>query len=121
MQIFGIESDPIEERIASIKRRIPDPGFEWYRYRSFTSLVHLKELLGDAESRLLGETARRGGVLDVGCADGELSFLFEAAGCRVDAIDHPAPNHNGMLGVRLLARELGSSIKIHEVDLDSQF
>src|SRR5690606_4198047 len=52
---------------------------------------------------------------------GELSFLLEALGFHVTAIDHPSYNHNGMQGIRALRSALGSSIEIHEVDLDRQF
>jgi hypothetical protein len=120
MRIFGIETAPIERQIGDVQKRFPSPGFEWYPYRSLTNLQHLNRLLGKAEERVL-ESARLGGVLDIGSGDGDLSFLFEAAGCRVDAVDHPIPNHNHMQGIRLLARELNSKIGIHEIDLDSQF
>ncbi len=120
MRIFGIDAAPVEQRIVQVKKRFPEPGFEWYRYNSLTNLAHLKKLLGKSEDRVL-ESAKLGGVLDVGCGDGDLSFLFEAAGCRVDAVDHGVPNYNHMQGVRFLARELNSKVQIHEIDLDSQF
>jgi tRNA (mo5U34)-methyltransferase len=120
MQIFGAETGAIQRRIENLKQQHPSPGFEWYRYNSFNNLVHLKELLAGSEPSVL-EVARQKGVLDVGCGDGDLSFLFEVLGCRVDAMDHSIPNHNHMRGVRYLAKELHSSVGIHEVDLDTQF
>ena len=60
-------------------------------------------------------------ILDVGCGDGELAFYLESLGYDVVAIDHPTHNHNGMQGVRALRSALGSSIELHEVDLDRQF
>jgi len=119
MRIFGIDSAPVEQRIKDVRTRFAKPGFEWYRYNSLTNLEHLKRLLGKSEDRVT-EAGKLGGILDVGCGDGDLSFLFEAAGCRVDAVDHPVPNHNNMQAIRLLACELKSKIGIHEVDLDSQ-
>jgi len=94
--------------------------FEWYRYHSLTNVTHISELLGNRHDYIL-DLAREKGVLDAGCADGDLSFFFESLGCDVVAIDHPAPNHNGMRGVRLLKQILNSKVTVREVDLDSQF
>ena len=118
--MFGAETKAFQQRIESLKEQHPNPGFEWYRYNSFSNLVHLKELLAGSEAKVL-EAARRSGVLDVGCGDGDLAFLFEVLGCKVDAVDHSIPNYNGMRGVRFLSHELQSSVGIHEVDLDTQF
>ena len=120
MQIFDTETLPFERRIKSIKEHHASPGFEWYRYQSLTNLTHLKKLLASTEASVL-EAAKQRGVLDIGCGDGDLAFLFEALGCHVDAVDHSVPNHNGMRGVRFLAKELGSSVGIHDIDLDTQF
>jgi len=91
--------------------------FEWYRYDSLSNLVPMSEMLDEEHLKL----AREKGLLDVGCGDGDLAFLFERLGCEVVAIDHPGPNHNGMRGVRRLKETLGSKVEIREVDLDSQF
>src|SRR5271168_1932876 len=120
MLIFGTETLPFERRIKNIKEHHAHPGFEWYRYQSLTNLTHLKKLLAGTEASVL-EAARQRGVLDIGCGDGDLAFLFETLGCHVDAVDHSVPNHNGMRGVRFLAKELGSSVGIHDIDLDTQF
>jgi hypothetical protein len=77
-------------------------------------------LLGPRYDFLL-HGAQANGVLDVGCADGELAFLFESLGCKVSAVDHPLTNHNHMRGIRALQPLLDSAIDIQEVDLDSQF
>lgn len=91
--------------------------FEWYRYDSLASLSHARDFLtADLEA-----VAREKGVLDLGCGDGDLSFYFESLGCPVTAVDHPAPNHNGMRGVRLLRRVLDSRIELREADIDTCF
>ncbi|MEJ7607850.1 MAG: methyltransferase domain-containing protein [Bryobacteraceae bacterium] len=60
-------------------------------------------------------------VLDIGCADGELSYFLEAQGLRVTAIDHPRSNHNGLAGLRALRGAFNSELEIVEADLDGQF
>jgi tRNA (mo5U34)-methyltransferase len=60
-------------------------------------------------------------ILDIGCADGATSFYLERHGFKLDVIDHPPTNFNGMRGVRTLKRALRSRIGIHAVDLDAQF
>ncbi len=120
MILFGTEVEPIAKRIADLKESNPTPGFPWYPYDSLGNLEHLKLLLG-ASDQVVIEAARRDGVLDIGCGDGDLSFFFEALGCAVDAVDHPNPNHNSMRGIRRLKQDLNSRVEIHEVDLDSQF
>ncbi len=59
--------------------------------------------------------------MDVGCADGVLSFVFEALGAKVHAIDNPPTNYNGMRGIKALKKALRSSVQIESVNLDSQF
>jgi tRNA (mo5U34)-methyltransferase len=102
------------------KAKSTSQEFEWYRYHSLSNLSHLDRLLGGRHDYLL-DAARQKGLLDVGCADGDLSFFFESLGIPVTAIDHPTPNHNGMRGVRKLKELLHSDVEIREVDLDSQF
>jgi hypothetical protein len=94
--------------------------FAWYPYDSLANVQQLERLLGSRYDFLL-QGAQSGGVLDVGCADGDLAFLFESLGCRVTAVDHPLSSHNHMRGIRALKQALDSTIDIHEIDLDSQF
>jgi SAM-dependent methyltransferase len=56
--------------------------------------------------------------LDIGAADGHLSFLFERLGYEVEAIDHPATNYNWMNGIRQLAAYFNSSVRIHDINID---
>lgn len=63
----------------------------------------------------------QGKMLDVGCGDGELSFLFASLGSQITAIDLPSSNFNWMTGVRALRGRLNISIDIREMDVDSRF
>jgi SAM-dependent methyltransferase len=73
------------------------------------------------ERRYLLDLAGPRPVLDIGCGDGDLAFLLESLGCRVDAIDFPGTNYNQMRGVRALKQALGSSIRIFDINLDEPF
>jgi tRNA (mo5U34)-methyltransferase len=107
-------------RLDAIKQTVQPRDFNWYPYDSIGSLFTLDEVL-TGESRYLLEVLDSGPVLDLGCADGELSFFLESQGCEVHAIDQPITNYNRMKGVRALKSALNSSIEIHEADLDSYF
>jgi tRNA (mo5U34)-methyltransferase len=109
----------LRDRLATARTRAL-PQFEWYPYDSLANVYQLERLLGSRYDFLL-QGAQSGGVLDIGCADGDLAFLFESLGCRVAAVDHPLTNHNHMRGIRALQPLLDSAIDIHEIDLDSQF
>jgi SAM-dependent methyltransferase len=60
-------------------------------------------------------------MLDLGCGDGDLAFLFESLGCRVCAIDNPPTNYNLMAGVEALKRALDASVRVEPLDLDGPF
>ena len=107
-------------RLKSIKARIAPRGFEWYPYDSLANVFHLNQLLTGANRDLL-HLAGDGPVADIGCSDGDLAFFLESLGCKVQAIDSPVANHNGMRGLRALREALHSPVEIHTVDLDSQF
>lgn len=111
-----------QRELESARERIHRRGIEiaWYPYNSLSSLAVLVKLLTGENRRLLA-LAGDDPVLDLGCADGELSFFLESLGCRVHAVDYPETNTNGMQGVRALKRELHSEVEILAADLDSQF
>jgi len=114
-QLFQHRLDAVKQQIARRGRQIA-----WYPYRSLSALAILEKLLTGERRRLL-ELAGDDPVLDLGCADGELAFFLESLGCSVHAVDYAETNSNGMEGVRALKQELGSSVEILGVDLDSQF
>jgi tRNA (mo5U34)-methyltransferase len=109
-----------EERLRNVKSEVapPDPG--WYPWDSFGALTVLDRLL-TGRRRYLEPLAGNLPVLDLGCGDGDLSFLFESLGCRVCAIDNPPTNYNRMAGVEALKIALDSSVRIAPLDLDGPF
>jgi len=106
--------------MAERKRQLATAEFEWYPYDSFGSLLLAEKLLA-GRGRSLRELTSSGPVLDVGCADGDLSFFLESEGCAVDAVDWRITNHNFLRGFRRLHAALGSRVSLYEVDLDARF
>ena len=103
--------------IDSLKASI-DPNFPWYPYGILNNFVHLKPIFEQFSlDRLSGGSA----VLDIGAADGDLAFFLEELGHAVEIVDHAPTNFNSLRGARLLAQHFGSTVKIHDVDLDSYF
>jgi tRNA (mo5U34)-methyltransferase len=94
--------------------------FDWYPYDCFANLFYVQHLLHDA-GLSLAEIIGGEPVLDIGAADGALSFFLESLGYRVDAWDNSGTNMNRMQGLRSLAQSLGSQVHIQDVDLDGRF
>ncbi len=123
----GIEVSQIVQKasqfqtlLEKVKGQLTSLDFPWYPYDTLGNLVHFDALL-TGEGRYLLDLIGSEVVLDIGCADGALSFFLESLGCRVRAVDWPATNHNGLRGIRELKRVLGSSVDICLKDLDRQF
>jgi tRNA (mo5U34)-methyltransferase len=92
-------------------------GVAWYPYDCFANLFYLQRLLraaGVSLPEMIGDRK----VLDVGAADGALSFFFESLGFGVDAIDSSGTNMNRMEGIRRLAEHFHSTVRIEDVDID---
>jgi tRNA (mo5U34)-methyltransferase len=106
-----------QERLRQARSEIasPDPG--WYPWDSFGTLTLLDRLL-TGRRRFLEPLIGDLPVLDLGCGDGDLAFLFESLGCRVCAIDNPPTNYNRMAGVEALKIAFDSSVRIEPLDLD---
>ncbi len=108
------------ERELSEKKNALSPDFGWYPYGTLSNFNHLERLLTGDRRRLL-ELAGGSPVADIGAADGDSAFFLESLGLNADVIDYPPTNFNSCRGVRLLKDHLGSSVSIHEVDLDARF
>jgi len=102
------------------KRLAAARDFEWYPYDCFANLFYVQHLLHDA-GLTLAETIGGEPVLDIGAADGALSFFLESLGHQVEAWDHSGTNRNRMRGLRRLAEVMGSRVEIRDADLDGRF
>jgi len=103
-----------------LKRSIASPDFQWYPYDCFANLFYMQQLADEADLSLT-ELIGGQGVLDIGAADGALSFFFESLGNAVHSYDYSGSNINRMQAIRLLASHLNSSVEISDVNLDSNF
>src|SRR5580698_6059970 len=109
-----------EQELQRVKREAAPADFDWYPHDSFGTLSALDGLLTGPE-RFARTLVGKDPVLDLGCADGALSFVFESLGTKVHAVDHPPTNFNAMRGVKALKKALRSSVRLHSLDLDSHF
>jgi hypothetical protein len=106
--------------LRTARREIGDQ-VPWYLFDTLANVYQLDALLHD-EHRDLAKLAAGRPVADIGGADGDLTFVLERhLGWEVDLIDTAATNMNGLRGARALADHLGSTVAIHDIDLDSQF
>jgi 2-polyprenyl-3-methyl-5-hydroxy-6-metoxy-1,4-benzoquinol methylase len=108
------------KRFEAAKQTIAGPPYSWYPYDSFANLFYLQILMrrsGLSLERLAGNNS----LLDIGAADGALSFFFESLGFDVECLDHAATNINGMAALRDLGRVLGSRIAIRDINMDAAF
>ena len=107
------------ERLLELKRGVPE--IAWYPHDSLANIETHLDRLADGGSRrwLNGVEGMR--IADIGAADGDVAFFLESVGARVDIIDNSPTNMNGLAGARRMKEMLGSSVGIHDVDLDSQF
>lgn len=106
--------------LEEIKQRLAPSEFTWYPYGTLNNFTILKSLLGAKYGNLI-ELANDAPIADIGAADGDTAFFMESLGCRADTVDFPPTNFNGCRGMRAMKEALGSSINIHEVDLDKSF
>jgi tRNA (mo5U34)-methyltransferase len=113
-------AEAFRKQLKKVKAGLKLPNGAWYPYDSLSGFGVLDRCLTGERRRLL-ELAGGAPILDVGCADGDVSFFLESLGFEVDAIDNPPTNYNGMEGVAALRGALGSSVQIFPADLDSQF
>ena len=107
-------------RFEGAKRAIGQAPFEWYRYDSFPNLFYIQHLLRHSSLSLRGVAAELP-VLDLGAADGALSFFLESLGYRVHAVDFSGSNINRMQGLRKLAAHFDSKVRVQDMDLDGRF
>jgi tRNA (mo5U34)-methyltransferase len=117
---FTASLDTQVERLQIARSQIGD-HIAWYPYHILGNVFHLDNMLS-GENRDLARLAQGLPVADIGAADGDLAFALEdVAGWEVDIIDTAATNANGLRGAAALRDQLGSTVRIHDIDLDRPF
>ena len=113
---------PFHAKLQELKAEVGKtmPGLHWYQWGSLGNFACMDRLLTDSHRDLLALADGRP-IADIGGADGDVAFFLASLGCEVDLVDHGPTNMNGLHGARALRDALGSSVVIHDVDLDSQF
>src|SRR6266436_530425 len=107
-------------RFEQAKRSVEPVDFAWYPYDCFANLFYVQHLL-KSSGLSLQEVIGIDPVLDLGAADGALSFFLESLGYRVQAADFSGSNMNRIQALRTLARLLGSQVQVQDFDLDGRF
>lgn len=113
---FRAQVEDFRVKFNLAKREVGD-RVAWYPYDSLSSF----DVTGMLFSRDIRGMSNGRRILDVACADGANSFFLASLGFGVDAVDYPDTNYNRMEGVRALSEYFRSDVRIHSVDLDSQF
>ncbi|GAB2655643.1 hypothetical protein GCM10027271_12680 [Saccharopolyspora gloriosae] len=109
------------EDLLARKEKLAPAEFDWYPYDTMANIFHLDRLLS-GPNRSVFDTLAGSRIADIGAADGDFGFFLEhELGCQVDVVDNPPTNFNGLRAARRLVEELSSSVRVHEIDLDSQF
>ena len=105
--------------LATKQRELAAADF-WYPYGTLASFALLDRLL-TGENRNLLQSIDPKRAVDIGAADGDLSFFLEQEGWDMTIVDNPPTNWNGLKGAKLFRDATGSNVRIIEMDLDSQF
>jgi hypothetical protein len=113
------DAPSFDRELTAIKHGLA-PANSWYPYGALSNMSHLDRLLSPGH-RDLADLAGHKPILDIGAADGDMSFYLASHGFEVDILDWGPTNFNGLNGARLLASHLSLPVSIYEVDLDGQF
>lgn len=120
LEQLNAQGTAFQIRLNALKKANPSSESPWYLYDSIGNFALLAKFLGE-ERRDVLKLMGGGPVLDLCCADGDLSFFVESLGCTVHAVDWPRTNMNFMRGIRRMKESLNSNIEIYERDLDGRF
>jgi SAM-dependent methyltransferase len=97
--------------------RMPCTDVDWYPYNSIDNVYHIEAFL-PAATELVADDGR---VLDIGCGDGDMGFLFQSFGCDVDFLDNASTNFNDCRGVTRTVELLGRGGRVLQRDIDFGF
>ena len=90
----------------------------WYPYGTLNNFIHLCSFDVPGIPFPLSDNSK---TVDIGAADGDLSFFLSTLGYQSEIIDNGPTNYNNLQGARLMANTFFQKVKITEIDLDAQF
>ena len=93
-------------------------SFNWYPYGILNNFIHLKDIFNKYPLSNLANQQTK--ILDIGAADGDLSFFLEELGYKADIIDYGPTNYNNLLGAHALKKKLNSAVTIFDKNIDTQ-
>ena len=105
------------EKIAKI-RASANVDFPWYPYAIMSNLEPIASLMSGHNDYLFKKPKM---IADIGGADGDLALYLSELHYDCDLYDYGPTNMNGLRGAQYLKSALGSTVRIFELDLDSQF
>lgn len=106
------------DRLKTLKAQ--NPQIEWYPFRSMDK-VNLLSLVGKYfDAVAVGFLGDHPKIIDVGAADGDLSF-FDSVGCEVVTVENASCNYNHCEGIRTIRQILESRITFIDKDIDHDF
>ena len=112
------KSGIFEKYLNTIKKEI-DSKFPWYPYGRLNNFIHLKAMFNKRPLDSLAAINSK--ILDIGAADGDLSFFLESLGYQLSVIDNGPTNTNNLKAIKLIKERIKSKVGIDEIDIDSQF
>ena len=90
----------------------------FYPYSILANIHHLKNLLeSNGLSNFFNEIKNKN-ILDIGAADGDLSFFLKDIGFNPTIVDFSNTNYNSLLGASALNTYLGANLDIINTDID---
>lgn len=105
-------------RINSMK--LSHPEIKWYPFHSEWKLDLISRHILPFKTQNVGTIDEKPRIIDVGAADGDLSFMFEMVGCDVTAVEYPPINYNRCRGIEAMKTYLLSNVSLEKVNIDFQ-
>jgi hypothetical protein len=107
-----------DKKLSSLKK-LSNESFDFYPYGILNNFIHLKKIFNKYPLNILANSKNE--ILDIGAADGDLSFFLETLGFKLSIVENKLSNFNSLKGVFYLKKTLHSKVQILECDIDQQF
>lgn len=117
---YAKEAVKFEKEMAKTKKRL-SVDFDWYPWPIMNNMNIIDMLLTDNNRNFFSNFEKGASFIDIGAADGDLSFFWERKGFKGTIIDHPQTNYNGLKAAETLKKEFNSNVDILVQDIDTQF